>query len=44
MALSADGRWLATMTDYDQVTIWDAVTGKEMVSWFANRRRALPEQ
>lgn len=35
LALSPDGRFMATITDSHQATIWDALTGKPLVNWKA---------
>ncbi|MFO1126881.1 MAG: hypothetical protein U1E66_00335 [Rhodospirillales bacterium] len=41
-AFSADGRLLATITDWNQATIWDTASGKPLIVWTANRKGAPP--
>ena len=42
VAFSADGRLFATITDWDQATIWDAVSGEPVIRWTANRKGVPP--
>ena len=40
--LSADGRLLVAVTDWNQATLWEAQSGTPIVSWFANRKGTPP--
>ncbi len=42
LAISADGRLIATITDWDQATIWDAQSGEPLIRWTANRKGVPP--
>ena len=43
-AFSADGRLFATITDWDQATVWDAHSGEPIIRWSANRQGISPMQ
>ena len=42
VAFSPDGRQFATITDWDQATVWDAQSGEPVVRWTANRQGLPP--